>query len=138
MTTDPIRSRSNPLVKLVRDVRSRKRADLVLVDVCVVGRGGASTVHEVAVTGTPSVLVPWAASADDHQTDNVRWLSEVGGTVLLPESQLSGLAAVIDELRSDPDQRAQLSAAARGRGEISRSGALARLIERVAVTSTGS
>ena len=40
----------------------------------LVGRGGASTVHEVAVTGTPAVLVPWAASADDHQTDNVEWL----------------------------------------------------------------
>ena len=58
---------------------------------CSIGRGGASTVHEVAVTGTPSILVPWAASADDHQTDNVRWLSEVGGAVLLPESDLGRL-----------------------------------------------
>src|SRR5690606_1924343 len=51
----------------------------------LIGRGGASTVHEVAVTGTPAILVPWAGSADDHQTDNVRWLSEVGGAVLLAE-----------------------------------------------------
>jgi UDP-N-acetylglucosamine--N-acetylmuramyl-(pentapeptide) pyrophosphoryl-undecaprenol N-acetylglucosamine transferase len=104
----------------------------------LIGRGGASTVHEVAVTGTPAVLVPWAASADDHQTDNVRWLSEVGGAVLLPESELAGLPGTIDALRSDPDRRAELSVAARRRGEISRSGALAGLIERVAVTSTGS
>ena len=27
----------------------------------LIGRGGASTVHEVAVTGTPAILVPWAA-----------------------------------------------------------------------------
>ena len=104
----------------------------------LIGRGGASTVHEVAVTGTPAVLVPWAASADDHQTDNVRWLSEVGGAVLLPESELAGLPGTIDALRSDPDRRAELSVGARRRGEISRSGALAGLIERVAVTSTGS
>ncbi len=104
----------------------------------LIGRGGASTVHEVAVTGTPAILVPWAASADDHQTDNVRWLSEVGGAVLVPETELSGLPGVIEALRSDPERRAQLSAAAQRRGEISRSGALAGLIERVAVTSTGS
>ena len=37
----------------------------------LVGRGGAGTVAEVAVTGTPAVLVPWAGSAEDHQTLNV-------------------------------------------------------------------
>ena len=51
----------------------------------LIGRGGASTVHEVAVTGAPAILVPWAGAADDHQTDNVEWLSEVGAAVLMPE-----------------------------------------------------
>jgi UDP-N-acetylglucosamine--N-acetylmuramyl-(pentapeptide) pyrophosphoryl-undecaprenol N-acetylglucosamine transferase len=104
----------------------------------LIGRGGASTVHEVAVTGTPSILVPWAASTDDHQTDNVRWLSEVGATVLLAESELGRLGAIIDGLRSEPLRRAELSAAARRRGAIHRSGALAGLIERVAIASTPS
>ena len=101
----------------------------------LIGRGGASTVHEVAVTGTPSILVPWAASADDHQTDNVAWLSEVGGAVALAEADVSELGATIEALRADPPRREALAAAARSRGEISRSGALAELIERVAVTS---
>ncbi len=101
----------------------------------IIGRGGASTVHEVAVTGTPAILVPWAASADDHQTDNVRWLSEVGGAVMLGEHDLDRLGSEIDALRADPALGADLSVAARQRGEVSRSGALARLIERVAVTS---
>lgn len=104
-----------------------------------VGRGGASTVHEVAVTGTPAVLVPWAASAEDHQTDNVRWLSEVGAAVLLPEHELTTdvarLATVIEELRADPVRRAGLAAAAAQRGAVHRSGALAGLIEEVAVAS---
>jgi UDP-N-acetylglucosamine--N-acetylmuramyl-(pentapeptide) pyrophosphoryl-undecaprenol N-acetylglucosamine transferase len=104
----------------------------------LIGRGGASTVHEVAVTGTPAILVPWAASAEDHQTDNVRWLAEVGGAVLLPEAELDRLADAIDALRDDPHRRAALAAAARARGEVSRSGAVARLIERVAVTSASS
>ncbi len=79
----------------------------------LIGRGGASTVHEVAVTGTPAILVPWADSADDHQTDNVRWLSEVGGAVLLPESDLGRLGEEIDALRGDPSRCSELSAAAR-------------------------
>ncbi|MGB0114737.1 MAG: glycosyltransferase [Ilumatobacteraceae bacterium] len=103
-----------------------------------VGRGGASTVHEVAVTGTPAVLVPWAASADDHQTDNVTWLSEVGGAVLLPERSLGDFDRQVEGLRADPAARDALAAAARQRGEVHRSGALARLIERVAVTSAAS
>jgi UDP-N-acetylglucosamine--N-acetylmuramyl-(pentapeptide) pyrophosphoryl-undecaprenol N-acetylglucosamine transferase len=104
----------------------------------MIGRGGASTVHEVAVTGTPAILVPWAASADDHQTDNVRWLSEVGGAILLPEAELPRLGETIDELRGDRHRRTRLADAARRRGAIHRSGALAGLIERVALTSTPS
>jgi UDP-N-acetylglucosamine--N-acetylmuramyl-(pentapeptide) pyrophosphoryl-undecaprenol N-acetylglucosamine transferase len=104
----------------------------------LIGRGGASTVHEVAVTGTPAILVPWAASADDHQTDNVRWLAEVGGAVLLRERELDRLPETIDGLRADDERRSDLAAAARRRGEIHRSGALAGLIERVALTSVSS
>ena len=101
----------------------------------LVGRGGASTVHEVAVTGIPAILVPWADSADDHQTENVRWLSEVGGAILLRESDIDELGGHIDALREDAAARADLTLAARQRGEVHRSGALARLIEDVALTS---
>jgi UDP-N-acetylglucosamine--N-acetylmuramyl-(pentapeptide) pyrophosphoryl-undecaprenol N-acetylglucosamine transferase len=104
----------------------------------LVGRGGASTVHEVAVTGTPAVLVPWAAAAEDHQTDNVAWLAEVGGAILLPERDVASLGAVIESLRVDPARRAAVAASAAARGAVHRSGALARLIERVAVASTPS
>lgn len=98
----------------------------------LVGRGGASTVHEVAVTGTPAVLVPWAASADDHQTQNVRWLADDGAAVLLPESEVDRLGEVLDELRGDEARRAELARRAAAAGEVHRSGALARLVEAVA------
>jgi UDP-N-acetylglucosamine--N-acetylmuramyl-(pentapeptide) pyrophosphoryl-undecaprenol N-acetylglucosamine transferase len=101
----------------------------------LVGRGGASTVHEVAVTGVPAVLVPWAASAGDHQTANVHWLADGGGAVMLAESDIARLPAVIAELRADPDRRAGLSAGATEMGAIHRQGALAALIESVALRS---
>ena len=99
----------------------------------VIGRGGASTVHEVAATGTPAILVPWAASAEDHQLANCRWLGDVDAAVLVTEDEIDTLPAVIESLRSDPDQRARLSASARSVGEIHRSGALSGLITSVAL-----
>lgn len=98
----------------------------------LIGRGGASTVHEVAVTGIPAVLVPWAASAEDHQTANVRWLADAGGAVLLPEREVAGLGDVVDRLRHDATERDRISEAARSLGSVHRSGELARLIESVA------
>jgi UDP-N-acetylglucosamine--N-acetylmuramyl-(pentapeptide) pyrophosphoryl-undecaprenol N-acetylglucosamine transferase len=98
----------------------------------VIGRGGASTVCEVAATGTPAVIVPWPAAADDHQTENARWLSDAGAAVLLPESELARLPTVVDQLRSDDAARRRLGQLARDLGAIHRSGALIELIEKVA------
>ena len=98
----------------------------------LVGRGGASTVHEVAVTGTPAVLVPWAGSAEDHQTLNVRWLADAGAAIHLPESEIHRLGEVIHDLRTDDRRRDELSIRARELGETHRRGALADLIQSVA------
>jgi UDP-N-acetylglucosamine--N-acetylmuramyl-(pentapeptide) pyrophosphoryl-undecaprenol N-acetylglucosamine transferase len=99
----------------------------------LVGRGGASTVHEVAVTGIPAVLVPWSGAAEDHQRLNVRWLSDDGAAVFLDEAEVGELPDVIDRLRADSGERAELSAAAFAKGEIHRRGDLAQLVESVAI-----
>ncbi|MFN3254637.1 MAG: UDP-N-acetylglucosamine--N-acetylmuramyl-(pentapeptide) pyrophosphoryl-undecaprenol N-acetylglucosamine transferase [Ilumatobacter sp.] len=106
----------------------------------LIGRGGASTVHEVAATGTPAILVPWAGAADDHQSDNVAWLSEVGAAVLVDEAACrdGALGVEIERLRGSVDARRALADAARQRGEVHRSGALASLIREVALTSRSS
>jgi UDP-N-acetylglucosamine--N-acetylmuramyl-(pentapeptide) pyrophosphoryl-undecaprenol N-acetylglucosamine transferase len=101
----------------------------------LVGRGGASTAHEVAATGTPAVLVPWAGSAEDHQTLNVTWLSDEGAAVHLPEARLAELDDVLDQLRRHPDRREALARRAHEMGEVHRGGALAQLVESVAATS---
>ena len=98
----------------------------------LVGRGGASTVHEVAVTGIPAVLVPWAGSAEDHQTLNVRWLSDAGAAVHLSEDRIGELGAVLHELQVDHERRAAISARAAELGATHRRGALATLVEEVA------
>ena len=106
--------------------------DLYTAADLLVGRGGASTVAETAVTGTPAILVPWSGAAEDHQTANVRWLADQGGAVLLPETQLAQLGDHIERLRADDDARQQLGARAARAGDQHRGGTLAELIERVA------
>lgn len=99
----------------------------------LIGRGGASTVHEVAVTGTPAILVPWSAAAEDHQTANVRWLSDRGGAVLVREHEIGTLSDVVGGLRRHPDQLTALAAHASELGNVHRRGALADLVESVAL-----
>lgn len=97
----------------------------------LVGRGGASTVHEVAVTGIPAVLVPWSGAAEDHQTLNVDWLAGAGAAIHLGERELDQLGSILIRLRSADDVRADISIRARVLGEVHRRGALAQLIESV-------
>jgi UDP-N-acetylglucosamine:LPS N-acetylglucosamine transferase len=99
----------------------------------LIGRGGASTVHEVAVTGIPAVLVPWAASAEDHQTANVRWLADEGAAILLPETRIADLVGVVGRLRSDDAARGELGRRAAALGGVHRRGTLASLIDSVAL-----
>lgn len=98
----------------------------------LVARGGASTVVEVAVTGTPAILVPWAGAAEAHQHANVAWLVDQGGARTLEDHELDGLGDLVAELRADPEGRDRLGAMAHEAGEPHRRGDLITLIEEVA------
>lgn len=58
-------------------------------DVAVV-RAGASTLAELAATGTPAVLVPYPFAADDHQAVNAAWFEERGAAVVVRDAELDG------------------------------------------------
>jgi UDP-N-acetylglucosamine--N-acetylmuramyl-(pentapeptide) pyrophosphoryl-undecaprenol N-acetylglucosamine transferase len=53
----------------------------------VVCRSGALTIAELAAAGLGSILVPFAAAVDDHQTRNAALLVDCGAARLLPQSQ---------------------------------------------------
>lgn len=48
-------------------------------------RAGATTLAELAATGTPSVLIPFPFAAHDHQTSNAIAMQDAGGGILLPQ-----------------------------------------------------
>jgi UDP-N-acetylglucosamine--N-acetylmuramyl-(pentapeptide) pyrophosphoryl-undecaprenol N-acetylglucosamine transferase len=55
----------------------------------VVCRSGALTVSELAAVGVASILVPFPAAVDDHQTKNAEYLVRVGAAVLIPDRELT-------------------------------------------------
>lgn len=81
----------------------------------VVCRAGASTLAELCAAGIGSVLVPFAAAVDDHQTKNAMYLVEHGAAVLLKQDDqlASRLQQVLGELASDPARRLAMANAAR-------------------------
>ena len=54
-----------------------------------VSRAGAGTLIELAITGTPAILIPYPYAAEDHQTYNARVFVETGAAEMFPQSQLN-------------------------------------------------
>lgn len=100
----------------------------------MITRAGASTIAELAATGTPGIVVPWPGAAENHQVDNARTLSDIGAAVLLDERDLTvdTLAGAVGDLIAHPDRLAALGSAAYAAGERHRGDSLIRLIDAVA------
>jgi UDP-N-acetylglucosamine--N-acetylmuramyl-(pentapeptide) pyrophosphoryl-undecaprenol N-acetylglucosamine transferase len=92
-----------------------------------VARAGASTLGELAATGTPALLVPYPHATADHQSANARAFAAGGGARVLADADLSParLRREIEAaLRALPALRA---AAARAAGSDPRSAIVARV-----------
>jgi UDP-N-acetylglucosamine--N-acetylmuramyl-(pentapeptide) pyrophosphoryl-undecaprenol N-acetylglucosamine transferase len=55
----------------------------------VICRSGALTVSELAAVGVASLLVPFPAAVDDHQTHNAQFLVNAGAALLIQEHDLT-------------------------------------------------
>lgn len=94
------------------DVMAARYAEADLV-VC---RSGASTVFEIAAAGVPAIFVPFPQATHDHQTMNAKAMCDIGASLLLPQTGMSGesLAGMVLELLDKPEQLASMEKAARG------------------------
>jgi UDP-N-acetylglucosamine--N-acetylmuramyl-(pentapeptide) pyrophosphoryl-undecaprenol N-acetylglucosamine transferase len=104
-------------------------ADLVLA------RAG-STVAELCAAAKPSLLVPFAGAADDHQRKNAEVLAQAGAAVMLLQRDATP-AALLDGLRGlllDAKRRAEMAEKARS---LARSGALERIAAMVVGLAKG-
>ena len=100
----------------------------------VIGRAGASTVTELAVAGRPSILIPLAIAADDHQTANAKLLAEPGAALVLKEETLTAerLSDTLKAMLGDEAGLARRAAAAHAAATPNAAQALADLVEATA------
>ena len=82
-----------------------QRADLVI------SRAGAGTLTELAVTHTPSILIPYPFAAEDHQAYNAAVLVRAGAAVMFRQADLTAdsLAQAVLNLLHDHDRRHQMA-----------------------------
>jgi UDP-N-acetylglucosamine--N-acetylmuramyl-(pentapeptide) pyrophosphoryl-undecaprenol N-acetylglucosamine transferase len=105
-----------------------KAADVVIC------RAGATTLAELAASGTPAILVPLPTATDDHQRRNAEVVEKAGGAIVIDERNLSAdsLAGLLKELMTDRNRLARMSAAAR---TLARPDAAERIADRVELLS---
>ncbi len=79
-----------------------------------ISRAGAGTLIELAITSTPSVLIPYPFAAEDHQTYNANAFANAGAASLHQQSALTGqqLQTLVCNLFAQPQQLEAMSAAA--------------------------
>jgi UDP-N-acetylglucosamine--N-acetylmuramyl-(pentapeptide) pyrophosphoryl-undecaprenol N-acetylglucosamine transferase len=104
-------------------------AAMAAADVAV-SRAGAMTTAELLIHALPSVLVPLPTAAADHQTRNAAALEEAGAAVCMAEAELTGagLWRRLLGLLRNPDLRARMRTAARGRAHPHAAGEIAGAI----------
>lgn len=80
----------------------------------VISRAGASSVADISVIGRPSILIPYAAAAEDHQSVNAKGLAQAGAAIVIPESRLAVdiLSEQIAAVLANPDGAMRMSHAA--------------------------
>ena len=69
----------------------------------IVGRAGATTVAELAITGKPAVFIPYPFAADNHQELNARAMADAGAALMFRQSELTPakLAEALHPLLTD-------------------------------------
>lgn len=84
---------------------------LAAADLAISRAGG--TVWELAAAGTPSILVPYPYATADHQTLNARHFERGGGAIVVDQSALDRVPALVEELLADPERLGRMSDAMR-------------------------
>lgn len=104
----------------------------------VISRSGASSVADISVIGRPSILIPFAAAAGDHQTANARGLVQAGGAIMIPENALdvSSLTEQMTTVLTNPEAAQKMAHAALSVGAPDATERLVALVEQLAEKET--
>jgi UDP-N-acetylglucosamine--N-acetylmuramyl-(pentapeptide) pyrophosphoryl-undecaprenol N-acetylglucosamine transferase len=114
-----INFRRQRLTAVVRAFSTEMDHFYSLADV-VISRSGAASLTELSHYSLPSLLVPYPAAADDHQTYNAKIFQRAGAARILPENKTTPedlFANVSEILTNEPVRRSMAEAAGKLAGE---------------------
>ena len=79
----------------------------------IISRAGASSLNEIAATGTPCILIPSPNVTDNHQEKNARAIERQGGAVVILEKDCTAqlLYDTVAQLLSDEERYNAMSTA---------------------------
>jgi len=94
----------------------------------IIGRAGATTVAELAITGKPAVFIPYPFAADNHQEINAREMADAGAALMFKQSELTAdkLAGALAPILTDATRRTAMGAKMKS---LARPGAAATVID---------
>ncbi|TVP62053.1 MAG: undecaprenyldiphospho-muramoylpentapeptide beta-N-acetylglucosaminyltransferase [Leptolyngbya sp. LCM1.Bin17] len=98
-----------------------------------IGRAGAGTLTELAISKTPSILVPYPFAAEDHQAFNAAVFTQAGAAIAINQADLTPqrLQTQVLDLLKRPEKLAQMTAAAEALAITDSAERLADLIQNV-------
>lgn len=96
----------------------------------VIGSAGAITIAEITKVGVPSVLIPKAYTAENHQEYNARALEKKGAAIVILESELKEktLISTIDKIISNSNELPAMSLNSKKLGELNAEDELYKII----------
>ncbi len=102
----------------------------------VISRAGAGTITELAVTGTPAVLIPYPYAAEDHQTYNAKEYKDAGAGVVYQQSELTPetLSTQVAQWLRSPEQLQNMTEKAKALAITDSTERLASLVRSLVIT----
>jgi UDP-N-acetylglucosamine--N-acetylmuramyl-(pentapeptide) pyrophosphoryl-undecaprenol N-acetylglucosamine transferase len=96
----------------------------------VIARAGSSSIVEFCAAKKPMILIPFAASADNHQEKNAQYLEENGAAIIVKESDFTINKAneLLKNLIDDEERLRKLSDNAGGLANLDATQNLARVL----------
>jgi len=101
-----------------------------------ISRSGAGSLNELAVCGTPAILIPYPFAAEDHQTHNALVFTQAGAALAFPQDQLTAeiLQTQVLDLLKSPTQLAKMGERAKAIAIPESADKLASLVREVLET----
>lgn len=97
----------------------------------IIGRAGSATCNEIAVSGTPCILIPSPNVTNNHQEKNARVLEAAGGALVLLEKDCTpeNLYETVKSLLADERRREEMGRNLRGQVHLDSAERICNIVE---------